>query len=372
MTHPDVVAPHPGFRGALPMIEDVSSEARGHPRHDGHERVLRVRDPVVGLDGFIAIHDTTLGPALGGCRMARYGSDREALGDALRLSVAMTYKAAAMAGLDLGGGKAVLHTVEPSPALFRSFGRAVESLGGRYITGEDVGTSVREMDWIAQQTPHVIGTSALGDPSPMTAKGVACGIRAAVRHRLGAGSLDGVTVVVQGLGHVGSALVELLAAEGARLVVADVDPARCTAVRERHAAVVVDPLEIHAVRADVFAPCALGGALDARTVPELCCAVVAGAANNQLDRKETAELLRERNILYAPDYVINAGGLIAAALSRAGHRMGSPEVDARIAGITTTLTHVFKRADAEGRPPLLIADRMADERIGRARRRSLA
>ncbi|MPY71277.1 MAG: hypothetical protein GEU92_14465 [Alphaproteobacteria bacterium] len=347
-------------------IVDITSAARQHPDFARHERVLMVTEPSSGLDAIVAIHDTTLGPALGGCRIAAYESPGEALADVLRLSRAVTCKAA-VAGLALGGGKAVVRGrpgFRPAEALFRAFGRALESLGGRYITGEDVGSTAREMDWIEAETRHVIGTTRLGGtPSSTTAAGVLAGMRAAVAHRLGTDRLAGATVTVQGLGGVGMVLCELLAAEGARLIVADIDPARCEEARRRLKARIVDPAEIHRIPADVFSPCALGGVLNDGTVAALRCAVVAGAANNQLRHPEIAETLRRSDILYAPDYVINAGGLIAAFLSLKGYRPGDAAVLARVREIGSTLTGIVRRAEAKDQSPAAVADLLAEERI---------
>jgi leucine dehydrogenase len=352
-------------------VRDITIDARRHPDFAEHERVFAVHEPSTGLDAFIAIHDTTLGPALGGCRMAVYPSRDAALGDALRLSQAMTYKAA-LAGLDVGGGKMVViaNGLAKSEALFRAVGRAVESLHGRYVTGEDVGTSVREIDWIAKATSHVIGTSRLGDPSPMTAVGVVSAIKVAVRHRLGRDELAGLTVAVQGLGNVGRSLCEQLAGENARLIVADIDPSRCDNLRRSIPATQVDPAEIHRAAADVFAPCALGGILNHQTVAELRCPIVVGSANNQLGNPEIAKRLRQRGILYAPDYVVNAGGLIAAVLSRAGHAAGGAAMLSRVRAIGETLNEIFRRADQAGRSPADIADELSEERIARRRNES--
>jgi leucine dehydrogenase len=281
----------------------------------------------------------------------------------------MTYKAA-LAGLDVGGGKMVIvaNGSLKTEALFRAVGRAIESLHGRYVTGEDVGTSVREINWIAKTTSHVIGTSRLGDPSPMTAVGVLSAIKFAARHRLGCGELAGLTVAVQGLGNVGRSLCERLSGEGARLIVADIDPSRCKSLCRSIPATQVGPDEIHRVAADVFAPCALGGILNHRTIAELRCPIVAGSANNQLENPEIADALRQRGILYAPDYVVNAGGLIAAVLSRAGHAAGGATMLSRVRGIGETMNEIFRRADETGRSAAAIADEMAEERIARRRK----
>lgn len=355
---------------ALATIRDITAEAARLPAFSSHERVLKVSDARLGLTAFIAIHDTTLGPALGGCRVVVYPSRAAALTDALRLSKAMTYKAA-LAELGLGGGKTVV-MAQPDArypeAFYRSLGRAIESLGGRYITGEDSGTSVREMDWINRETPHVIGTSGRGgDPSLMTADGVLQGIRETVRHRLGVTNLAGVTVAVQGLGHVGAVLCERLAAAGARLIVSDVDGGRVDAVVRACGAEPVAPDYIHRVRADVFAPCALGGVLNARTIAELRCAAVAGSANNQLAGERDGLDLHARGILYAPDYVVNAGGLISAAVGLSGEDPNGPVAQARVEAIGRSLAQIFRRSRADGLPPEIVAGRIAEERLNAAR-----
>ena len=348
-----------------PLI-DITDESRRLPAFSGHERVLEFSDELTGVSAFIAIHDTTLGPALGGCRAVCYSTRAEALTDALRLSRGMTYKAS-LAELDLGGGKTVVavdHDAALSESFFRNLGRAIEALGGDYITAEDAGTSVREMDWISRETDHVIGTSARGgDPSPMTALGVFAGIRAAVRHRLGTDDLSGIAIAVQGLGHVGTALCEKLAPTGARLIVADVDAARVEAVVARLGAEAVSPEEIHGAEADVFVPCALGAILNGRTIPELRCAVVAGSANNQLAEARDGLALKGRGILYAPDYLGNAGGLISVALALCGHDPNGPTVRARLRNIGNVLAAIFARSAVERATPEAVAGRMAEERL---------
>jgi len=377
MFHPDpsvallrretIPSPHPSSA----RVTDITAEARQSPAYRGHEQVLQVTDDAVGLDAIIALHDTTLGPALGGCRAVRYPSRRDALTDVLRLSRGMTAKSA-VAGLDFGGGKAVIflnQDAKPREATFRGLGKAIEQLGGRFITGEDSGTSVREMDWISRETPHVIGTSAHGgDPSGMTALGVMAGIAAAVRHRLGFDRLNGVTVAVQGLGHVGAALCDLLAAAGAQLIVADIVPARVDAVVDGLGARAADAEEIHRIPSDVFAPCGLGATLHQSTIPGLGCAVVAGSANNQLAADGDGAALSRRGILYAPDYVINAGGLISAAIGLRGQDPNGPVARARVERIGAVLSEIFQRSAADGSGPEAIADQMASDRLlaGRA------
>ena len=282
----------------------------------GHERVLFCSNPDVGLRAIIAVHSTVLGPGLGGVRMWPFHDLDEALRDVLRLSRGMTYKAAA-AGLALGGGKAVIlgdPKRDKSEALFRCFGRYVNELGGLYITAEDVGTEIEDMEVIYQESRWVTGVSPAhgggGDPSPVTALGVFEGIQAALEHCFGDAGLNGRSVAVQGLGNVGHYLVALLQGEGARVLGSDPDPDNAARARECGVKLVAVE-EIYDAECDVFAPCALGAVLDDRTIPRLRCRVVAGAANNQLDDEERhGALLEERGILYAPDFVINAGGLI--------------------------------------------------------------
>tara|TARA_R110002020_G_scaffold50844_13_gene144020 strand:- start:7644 stop:8717 length:1074 start_codon:yes stop_codon:yes gene_type:complete len=344
------------------------------PAFDDHEQVVFCRDAASGLNAVIAIHDTRLGPALGGCRMWDYDSPADAVTDALRLSRGMTYKNA-LAGLALGGGKAVIlgdARRDKTPALMAAFGRHVEALGGRYITAEDVGISTDDIEQAARMTRHARGTAAtgLGDPSPYTALGVFHGIRSALAHRFGSSDLAGRRVVVQGLGHVGSGLAKRLSAEGAELVVADLRADTVRAAAEQFGARSVDAGEAHRIEADVFAPCALGAGLNATTIPELGAPIVAGAANNQLATEEDGRRLIARGVLYAPDYAINAGGVISIALATPGG--SDEEVVGRVTAIGSTLSAIFARAEREGRPTGEIADEMARERLDRALARKAA
>lgn len=339
-----------------------------HPSFDNHEQVSFHHDPVSGLRTVIAIHDTTLGPAMGGCRMWSYASDEDALDDVLRLSRGMTYKNA-LAGLPYGGGKSIIianSKTDKSHALFEAFGDHIETLDGRYITGEDVGISDADMEVVAHRTEHVRGIRAtgLGDPSPFTAWGVFCGLRTAVRNRLDRNSLDGLSVAVQGLGHVGGRLAALIHADGARLIVADIDKDRVAATVARTEAKVVSVEEIHAVDADIFAPCALGGGLNETSVPEIRAGIICGAANNQLRTPEDGAALLARGILYAPDYVVNAGGAISIVPDYPG--MNADDMKTRVTRIGPTLARILSRAEAEGVSPEVIADRMAEERINEA------
>lgn len=341
------------------------------PDFDGHEQVVFGYDAATGLRAVIAIHSTALGPAAGGCRMWPYASTEDALTDALRLSRGMSYKNA-MAELPLGGGKAVIlgdSRRDKTPQLFRAFGRLVDSLGGRYITAEDVGTGTTDMEQVAGVTRHVSGLSRKagevgGDPGPQTALGVYLGIKAAATFQLGRG-LEGLTVAVQGLGGVGHPLCRLLAGDGALLKVADARAGVAEQIREELGAEVVSAEAIASAPADVFAPCALGAVLNSRSIPALRARVVAGAANNQLAGEQDGYALMRAGILYAPDYVINAGGIINVSHE---YRGGASEAQVRaaIGRIPGRLTEIFERARREERPTSVVADQMARERLGRA------
>lgn len=335
-------------------------------RVPGWERVLVARGD--GYHGIVAVHSTALGTALGGTRLWRYASEADALNDALRLSRGMTYKNA-LAGLDAGGGKSVIlapERIADRAALFRAHAAVVEMLGGAYITAEDVGTTPADMDTMAGVTRHVAGVSSgVGDPSPHTARGVFRAIQAAVAHRYGAEDVRGMTVAVQGCGNVGRWLVHLLREAGAEAVVADVDADRAAAVAAEHGTRVVAPDDIYDVAADVFAPCALGGILDGTTIPRLRAGVVAGGANNQLRDAEDGARLAARGIVYAPDYVANAGGVITGYGEMAGW---TPEQSAaRVDAIHDTVRDLLRRADDAGILPHEAADRMVEERLAAAR-----
>jgi leucine dehydrogenase len=341
-----------------------------HPSFAGHEAVVHAHDPATGLRAVIAVHDTTLGPALGGCRMHAYPSEDAALDDVLRLSRAMTRKNA-LAGLALGGGKAVIlgdPARDKTPALLRAFARAVDRLGGSYVTAEDVGIGVADAAAMRAVTRHVRGLpeAGPGDPAPYTARGVFLGMGAAVARRLG-GGVEGRRVAVQGLGAVGMNLCALLHGAGARLVVADVAADRVADAVRRFGAEAADPATVHAADADVFAPCALGGVLDAARIPEIRAAVVAGAANTQLAAEDDARRLADRGILHAPDFVINAGGVIAIAYE--GPDFDEAEVAAHIDRIPRTLERILAASQESGLPPVEVADRMAAEILSRARAR---
>lgn len=342
---------------------------------EAHEGVHAFFDEKSGLKAIVAVHSTALGPAAGGCRMWPYADAEAALDDALRLSRAMSFKNA-MADIGLGGGKAVIigdARTQKTPDLFEAFGRAVDSLGGRYWTAEDVGVSPADLTCARRATRYVAGLeghpAASGDPSPVTAEGVFRGVRLCVRRALGR-DLDGVTVAIQGVGHVGAWLADKLAAAGARLIVTDVNEEALRAVAARTGARIVAPDEIFDVEAEVFAPCALGGAVNAETLPRLKARVIAGAANNQLSGPDVGRAVFERGLLYAPDYVINGGGIINVAgeirALEAGTAFDQGWVDARLDRLMETLGEVLDRAIAEGRPPHEVADEMARARIAAA------
>lgn len=330
----------------------------------GHEQVSVYYEPSCGYRGLIAIHSTVLGPALGGTRFWSYRTDAEALIDCLRLSRGMTYKAA-VAGLNLGGGKSVIigdNRTTRREALFRTHGRHVESLKGRYITAEDVGTSTSDMEYIRAETDHVTGLiGKSGDPSPVTAYGVYRGMKACARYRDGADALTGKTVALQGCGSVGYHLAKLLHGEGAQIVATDIDASRVQRVVQECGARAVGTDEIYDVRADVFAPCALGAVINDATIGRLRVDIVAGGANNQLAEDRHGDLLEERQITYAPDYVINGGGLINVHAELHGW---SPERARSKAGeIYDTILRVFEIAREEGIPSYRAADRLAEQRI---------
>jgi leucine dehydrogenase len=333
-----------------------------------HEQVIFCHDEAAGLRAIIAIHNTTLGPAIGGTRMWNFPSEEAALEDVLRLSRGMTYKSAA-AGLNLGGGKAVILAdpkKDKSEALFRSFGRFVEGLGGRYITAEDVGTTVHDMELVRMETGYVTGISRAlggsGDPSPVTALGVYEGMKACVKRVMARDTLEGLTVAVQGVGHVGYHICQHLHREGARIIVADVDAEALKRVAEDFNVQVVSPGDIYAQTCDIFAPCALGGVINDGTIPKLKCRIIAGAANNVLeDEEDNAASLEKRKILYAPDYVLNAGGLINVANELQGYNRERAIQQA--GGIYDILSRVFELADREKVTTVQAANTLAERRI---------
>ena len=336
-----------------------------HPEYDHHEALHCFQDDKSGLKAIIAIHSTALGPAAGGCRRWQYTSDESALADALRLSRGMTYKNA-VAGLPLGGGKSVILADGASPksdALFAAFGAAVDSLNGRYITAEDVGISVDDMREVRKHTRFVSGLpqdgrNAGGDPSPWTALGVFLGMQATARARLGVDSLEGLRIAVQGVGNVGLQLCRLLHQAGARIRVADVNRRNLQKVRDEMPVSESAPNDILFSDADILAPCALGNVLNSETIPRIRAKVIAGAANNQLSVEEDGRRLLDHGILYAPDYVINAGGIIS--VSREYFGAGSEnEVRTDVERIPGRLDAIFTEASTTDTPTNLVADELA-------------
>ncbi|WP_353217002.1 Glu/Leu/Phe/Val dehydrogenase dimerization domain-containing protein [Sandarakinorhabdus sp.] len=358
----------------LDLVSLAAFDASSAAGFDGHEQVALVRHARSGLHAVVAIHSTHLGPAAGGVRRWAYASEGEALTDALRLSRGMSYKNA-MAGLAAGGGKAVVIAGAPkTDALLQAFGDAVAQLGGRYVTAEDVGMTDADMVVVAQRTAHVAGLPAAagsvgGNPGPFTARGVLAGLRAAVRHKLGRDDLAGLHIAVQGVGSVGGALARALAGAGARLTLADLDPARAAALAADLGAVHVPVAEIMAVAADVFSPNGMGAILTEHSIAALDVAVVAGAANNQLATAADGARLAARGILYAPDYVINAGGIISVVAEYLAATHGKPaalgEVNAQVDAIGPRLSQLFADADAQGLATDVVADRTAQMLIGR-------
>lgn len=343
----------------------------GYPDFDDHEALHFVTDRNTGLRAIIAMHSTHLGPAAGGTRFWHYADDSEALTDALRLSRGMSYKNA-MAGLPLGGGKAVILADKDrtkTDAMIAAFGKAVNKLGGNYVTAEDVGVTVADMTTIATQTKFVAGLpveggAVGGDPGPHTSLGVFLGIKAAVRHALGKDGLSGLHIAIQGAGSVAGGVARHAAAEGARLTIADVAADRAQALAEETSATIVDPSEIMTVEADVFSPNALGAILTEQSIAALNVPIVAGGANNQLATPQDGARLKTRGILYAPDYVINAGGIINVSTEYVGD--GGPElVRSRIEAIPGRLEQIWAESESSGRDPAAVADAMAQRLIGR-------
>ena len=348
-----------------------------HPSFDNHEKVLFATDEKTGLKAIIGVHSTVRGPAVGGCRMWRYEDSAAALNDVLRLSQGMSYKNV-MADLPIGGGKSVIMKPDGDfnrEELFLAFGRAIDALNGNYITAEDVGVSPADMLTVRKETKWVTGLpegkAASGDPSPVTAEGVFRGIRACVK-RAGMSDLNGVRVAVQGAcGHVGQYLIGHLAKAGAELVITDINEAVLKEVAEKYGATIVDKDAIYDQDVDVFAPCALGAIINPETIDRLKVKIVAGAANNQLATRDMGGQLQQRGILYAPDYVINAGGIINVM----GEIQGDFDpawVQGKLDGLEKTLGEILDRAESEGRPSNVIADEMARARIEEARLKKAA
>jgi leucine dehydrogenase len=340
------------------------SDWKSHPSFDGHEDVVAVGDAALGFAGYVAIHNTALGPAAGGCRIWTYEKTEDALTDALRLARGMTYKNA-MADLPLGGGKAVLYQMGGDrTACFEKFGEQVEAIGGRYITAEDVGATVADMRAIARRTAYVAGIpkeagQAGGDPSPMTSLGTFLSIEALL-----GGSVQGRTIAVQGVGAVGYGLCKLLADAGAKLIIADVNQKNLH--RAKALGAEVGAVEgIHAAKADLFSPCALGAGLNAQTIPDLGAPIICGAANNQLATEEDGARLKARGVTYAPDYVVNAGGIINVSAEYLGESEAA--VRARVEAIAPRLMRILEIAKSENMLPHQAADKIVREKIAAAK-----
>ena len=338
----------------------------------GHEQIIFCNEPEVGLKAIISIHSTARGPALGGCRMWPYTSELEALQDVLRLSRGMTYKSA-VTGLPLGGGKAVIigdPKKDKSKELFRAFGRFVESLNGRYITAEDVGVEMKDMDIVLNETQYVTGVSqefgGSGDPAPFTAFGCLQGIFASVQHKLGRKNLKGLRVAVQGTGHVGQNLIRLLIGRGAEVIAADIEADKCREFCRDLGCRQVDAEEILFEDCEIFAPCAMGGILNEETIGQLRCEIVAGSANNQLLKSGDGRYLKESGILYAPDYAINAGGLLNVFMELKGY--DRDRAVAQVEKIYETILEIYKLADELNLPTNEAADQLAEKRIEAARK----
>jgi leucine dehydrogenase len=334
----------------------------------GYERVVFGTDEAVGYHGIVVVDSTALGPAVGGTRYWSYQSKDEALTDALRLARGMTYKNA-LAGLPCGGGKSIVmrsNKATDREQLFRAHGRLVNSCGGKYVTAEDVGTSPADMEFILKETPYVAGLQGgSGDPSPHTARGVFRAMQAAAKHKWGSDDLSGKSVMIQGCGHVGYFLAAELSSAGAKLIVTDVDPAKAKHVADDYDATVVDPGEV-SVEADIFAPCALGGVLNDKTIPRLKAALVVGAANNQLLEPHHGDLLEKYGILYAPDYAANAGGVInGCCIEMLG--WDTSRTIAKVDAIYDTLETIFSIAQREKIPTYQAADRLAEKILGQVK-----
>ena len=336
--------------------------------YDDHEQVVFFADKESGLKGIVAVHNTNCGPGVGGCRFWNYDSDEDALVDVLRLSKGMTYKNA-LAGLNFGGGKAVI-IGDPkklkSEALFRAFGRALNNLNGTYYSAEDVNITTGDIMMAHQETDYVVGLEGKsGNPAPFTAMGTYLGIKAAAKHKFGTDNLNGVTLSIQGLGSVGMYLCEHLHKEGAKLIVTDINQDAIKLAEDKFAATAVALDDIYAVDADIYVPCALGATINDTTIPQLKAKIVAGCANNQLSEPRHGHELKELGILYAPDYAINAGGIINIFFEQDENGYSADKATAKVNEIYQTLLDIFKRADDENKPTHEVADLMAQEIIAK-------
>lgn len=352
----------------ISMAHEMSAGITGRMSQFDHEQVVFCQDKATGLKSIIAIHDTTLGPAVGGTRMWAYASEADALTDVLRLSRGMTYKSA-LAGLNIGGGKAVIigdARTQKNEALLRRFGKFVDTLGGQYITAEDVGMSTRDMEYIKMSTDHVVGLPDYmdggGDPSPVTAYGVYMAMKAAVKHQTGNESLAGKKVVVQGIGHVGEYLVQHLVKENALVTVADIYEDRVKDVVNKYGVKSCDTKDVYTQDMDIYSPCALGATINDETLAQLKCSIICGAANNQLaDETVHGIEVMKKGILYAPDYLVNAGGIINCYWEIIGYSQEAALSQAEL--IYNTMEKCLIKSDAEKIPTYLAANKMAEERI---------
>lgn len=340
----------------------------GQTSFDNHEQIVFCQDKDTGLKAIIGIHNTVLGPALGGTRMWKYSNEWEALNDVLRLSRGMTYKSA-ISGLNLGGGKAVIigdSKTDKTPEMIAKFGQFVDSLSGRYITAEDVGTTTPDMDLIRKYTSHVTGISEAiggsGNPSPVTAYGVYMGMKAAAKYKFGTDNLDGKRILVQGIGHVGETLVDYLTAEGAKVIISDINEARLQEIGNKYGAKIFQGDDLYSVDVDIYAPCALGATVNDDTISKLKAQVIAGAANNQLaNESRHGQMLKDRGILYAPDFLINAGGIINVYGEIAHY--GKEEAMRRTENIYNTTLEIFDFAEANNITTHEAAFKIAQNRI---------
>ena len=352
----------------ISMAHELSTGITGRMSQFDHEQVVFCQDKATGLKSIIAIHDTTLGPAVGGTRMWAYASEADALTDVLRLSRGMTYKSA-LAGLNIGGGKAVIigdARTQKNEALLRRFGKFVDTLGGQYITAEDVGMSTRDMEYIKMSTDHVVGLPDYmdggGDPSPVTAYGVYMAMKAAVKHQTGSESLAGKKVVVQGIGHVGEYLVQHLIKENALVTVADIYEDRVKEVVNKYGVKACDTNDVYTQDMDIYSPCALGATINDDTLKLLKCSIICGAANNQLaDETIHGIEVMKKGILYAPDYLVNAGGIINCYWEIIGYSQEAALSQSEL--IYNTMEKCLIKSDAEKIPTYLAANKMAEERI---------
>lgn len=347
----------------------------GQLSFNDHEQVVFCNDKDTGLRAIIGIHNTVLGPALGGTRMWNYASEWEALNDVLRLSRGMTYKSA-ITGLNLGGGKAVLigdAKTQKTPELMRKFGEFVHSLSGKYITAEDVGMETSDMDLVREVTPFVTGISeskgGAGNPSPITAYGVFMGMKAAAKYKYGSDDLDGKKILVQGIGHVGESLVEHLSNEGAIVYIADINPSKLEEVSKKYSAKIYTE-DVYAANVDIYAPCALGATINDETIQRMKAGIIAGAANNQLaDENIHGKLLQEKGILYAPDFLINAGGIINVYAELEGY--DKAEIIRKTENIYNTTLEILRTAEARNIPTHFAALQIAQQRIDDRKRENL-